>query len=67
VSNLVNVVDGVTPPILEHAVSWNDGLHCQAADTRQKTTNNTEFFELLAYPILKHITAPFTVHCVCSM
>jgi hypothetical protein len=53
VPNLVNMAEGVTPPILNPVpVSQFDGLYevgrYHAADTRQKTANHGVLFELLA-------------------
>jgi len=51
--NLMNMVDTVTPPILNsESVSQYNGLyevgHYHAADTHQRTTNHGIFFELVA-------------------
>jgi len=53
VPNLVNMADGVMPPILNtESVPRYYRLHdfgnCHAADTHQKTTNHGILFELLA-------------------
>jgi hypothetical protein len=53
VPNLVNMADGVTPPILNpETLSRFDGLYevgrCHAADTRQKTNILGVLFEFLA-------------------
>jgi hypothetical protein len=53
VPNLVNMADEVTPLIVNpESASRYDGKYevesCDAKDARQKTTDNSVFFELLA-------------------
>jgi len=67
VSNVVNMVDRITPPILNpESVSRYDRLHmvrhCHAVDTPQKTINHEVFFKL---PTAVNFTA---YHCtiLCS-
>jgi len=53
VPNLVNMTDGVMPPILNpesfpRYYRLHEIGHCHAADTHQKTTNHGILFELLA-------------------